>query len=82
MGEEEEEQEEEDKKGIRRRERGKREMGRRKRGGEALMIIGSLCPISVEGVIRGGDWASARRESNPSHLITYGCSFCPPVERH
>jgi hypothetical protein len=41
------------------------------------MVIGSLCSISVEGVIRGLRLASAPKRAKPSHLIADGCLFCP-----
>jgi hypothetical protein len=46
---------------------------------KALMVIGSLCSISVEGVIRGLRWGSSPKGAKPSHLITYGRSFRPPI---
>jgi hypothetical protein len=42
---------------------------------KALMVIGSLCPISVEGVIRGLRWGIGPEGAKLFHLITYGCSF-------
>jgi hypothetical protein len=44
---------------------------------KALMVIGSLCPISVEGVIRGLRWGiGPRAKALSSHHIW---TFIPPV---
>jgi hypothetical protein len=57
------------------------ERNRKKLDAKALMVIGSLCPISVEGVIRGLRWGIGPEGSKAlsSHLITYGRSFRSPV---
>jgi hypothetical protein len=45
---------------------------------KALMVIGSLCPISVEEVIRGLRWGISPKEAEAlsSHHIW---TFIPPV---
>ena len=40
----------------------KREKGEEELDVKALMVIGSLCPISVEGVIRGLRWRISQRD--------------------
>jgi hypothetical protein len=49
------------------------ERNRKKLDAKALMVIGSLCPISVEGVIRWLRWGIGLEGSKAlsSHLITY-----------
>jgi hypothetical protein len=51
---------------------------------KALMVIGSLCPISVEGVIRGLKWdigPEGGEALSCHHIWTFIPSVRPPVRR-
>jgi hypothetical protein len=52
---------------------------------KALMVIGSLCPISVEGVIKGLRWGigpEGGKAFSSHHIWTFIPPACPFVEQN